>query len=76
MLPFLPVAYSFSLGKTLCSPFFCWVARTARLYLTDMGSMCAPFLNSTRGASAPALVLHVQAENKLDGRRLALQGRA
>lgn len=55
-------------------PFFCWVAQTARLYLTDMGSMCAPFLNSTRGTSIPALELHVQAKNKLDGRRLTLQG--
>lgn len=43
MLPCLSVAQNSSLGKILCPPplFVCWVAWTARLYLTDMGSMCA-----------------------------------
>lgn len=64
----------FFLRENIVFPLFCWVAWPARLYLTDMGSMCAPFLNSTRGTSIPALELHVQAENKPDRRRLTLQG--
>lgn len=56
----------FFLRENIVFPFFCWVAQTARLYLTDMGSMCAPFLNS-RGTSIPALELHAQAKISLTG---------
>lgn len=60
--------------ENIVFPFFCWVAQTARLYLTDMGSMCAPFPELHKRNINPCPGTSCSSKDKLDGRRLTLQG--